>query len=255
MFPVYEITEEQAQAIIQIEEDYLHDIKAKEIKPAKLSETVSAFANAGGGDIHLGVDEGETRCWRGFSNPEEANDIVQALLQAHTLGNHILFEFLQCGNCDGYVLHITVRKVKEVVRSTKGEIFIRVNAGKIKVDTDDKLRQLELDKGITTFEDEFVDVDLSKIENSYSIIEFMINVVPTAEPLTYLNNQELVRKSQAKVVGVLLFCDEPAVYLAKRCSVKLMRYKTGDNEIGREFLDGTPLTIEGDAYKVIYSCG
>jgi ATP-dependent DNA helicase RecG len=31
-----------------------------------------------------------------------------------------------------------------------------------------------------------------------------------------------------------------------------MRYKTKDDDIGREFLDGTPLTVEGDAYNLIY---
>ena len=239
MYPVYEIDEEQAQKILHVEEDFLNDVKAKDIRPSKLTETVSAFANAGGGDIYIGIPESGSkkyRSWRGFSDVEEANDIIQTLFQAHPFGNHVLFEFLRCGDRDGYILHITVRKVKEIVRSTKEEIFVRLNAGKTKIDTDEKIRQLELDKGIVTFEDEFVNIDLSRIENSHSIINFLINVVPNAEPLTYLNNQELIRDSQAKVCGVLLFCDEPAIYLPKRCSVKLMRYKTREDDIGREFL-------------------
>lgn len=32
-----------------------------------------------------------------------------------------------------------------------------------------------------------------------------------------------------------------------------MRYRTKEDDIGREFLDGVPLTIEGDAYSLIYS--
>lgn len=255
MYRVYEIDEEQAQKILHVEENFLNDVKAKDIKPGKLSETVSAFANAGGGDIYIGIPESgskKRRSWKGFADVEEANDIVQTLFQAHPFGNHVLFEFLQCEGREGYVLHITVKKVKEIVRSTKEEIFVRLNAGKTKIDTDEKIRRLELDKGIVTFEDEFVDIDLSRIENSHSIINFLINVVPNAEPLTYLNNQELIRDGQAKVCGILLFCDEPAIYLPKRCSVKLMRYKTREDDIGREFLDGVPQTIEGDAYNVIY---
>ena len=49
MYPVYEITDDQADKIINLQEDFLNDVKGKDIKPAKLSETVSAFANAGGG--------------------------------------------------------------------------------------------------------------------------------------------------------------------------------------------------------------
>ncbi|MEZ0148116.1 MAG: ATP-binding protein [Candidatus Reddybacter sp.] len=256
MYSVYEIDEDQAKKIVNIEEGFLNDVKAKEIKPAKLSETVSAFANAGGGDIYIGISESgeeKKRSWIGFRDVEEANDIAQILLQSHPFGNHIIIEFLKCGGLLGYVLHITVKKVKEIVKSTKGEVFVRVNAGKIKLDTDDKIKRLELDKGLVTFEDEWVDVKADRVENSLSILNFLINVIPNAEPLTYLNNQELIQIGQCKVSGVLLFCDEPAVYLPKRCSVKIMRYRTKDDDIGREFLDGIPTTIEGDVYNLVYS--
>lgn len=256
MYPTYILDEEQAGKIIKIEENYLNDVKAKQIKPAKLSETVSAFSNAGGGDIYIGISEVGTdkqRAWEGFNDIEEANDLIHTLFQAHSFGNHLIFEFLSCNGLSGYVLHITVKKVKEIVRSTKQEVFVRVNAGKIKLDTDDKIKRLEFDKGIVTFEDELVNIKIDRIENSISVLNFLINIIPNAEPLTYLNNQELIYGSQCKVAGVLLFCDEPAIYLPKRCSVKIMRYRTKDDDIGREFLDGVPLTIEGDAYNVIYA--
>lgn len=256
MYPVYEIDREQAEKIITVEESFLNDVKAKEIKPAKLSETISAFANAGGGDVYLGISETgqeKIREWNGFEDVEAANDIIQTLFQAHPFGNHLLFEYFKCSDLEGLVLHITVRKVKEIVKSTKGDVFVRLNAGKAKISSDEQLKKLELDKGIVTFEDEWVNVNLEKIENSLSIINFMMNVVPSAEPLAYLNNKELIRDGQCKVCGVLLFCDEPAIYLPKRCSVKIMRYRTKDEDIGREFLDGVPLTIEGDSYNVIYS--
>lgn len=255
MYPVYKIDTDQAIKIINVEESFLNDVKAKEIKPAKLSETVSAFANAGGGDIYIGITENgssKTRSWVGFSDVEEANDITQILFQAHPFGNHLIFEFLECSDHLGYLLHITVKKVKEIVKSTKGEVFVRINAGKAKLDSKEKISRLELDKGIVTFEDEWVNINPQKVENSSSVINFLINVVPNAEPLTYLNNQELIKEGQCKVSGVLLFCDEPAIYLPKRCSVKIMRYRTKDDDIGREFLDGIPITIEGDIYNIIY---
>ncbi|WP_423813180.1 ATP-binding protein [Psychrobacter sp. 219-2-C] len=255
MYPVYEISREQAIKIINIEENFLNDVKAKEIKPAKLSETVSAFANAGGGDIYIGISEkgsSKIRSWMGFNDVEEANDITQVLFKSHPFGNHLIFEFLENRDYPGYVLHITVKKVKEIVKSSKNEIFVRINAGKSKLSSNQEIARLELDKGITTFEDEWVNINPERIENSISILNFLINVVPNAEPLTYLNNQELVKEEQCKVSGVLLFCDEPAIYLPKRCSIKIMRYRTKDEDIGREFLDGVPITIEGDLYNVIY---
>jgi ATP-dependent DNA helicase RecG len=32
-------------------------VKAIEIRPAKMTQTVSAFANAAGGELYIGVDE------------------------------------------------------------------------------------------------------------------------------------------------------------------------------------------------------
>lgn len=255
-YPVYSIDDTQAENIINIEESYLNDVKAIEIKPGKLSETVSAFANFIGGDIYLGIDEDrtkKTRTWRGYDTPEDANSIVQVLLGCHNLGNHLSFEYLECKSHPGYILHITVRKVKEIVKSSSGEIFLRANAGKIKIDTPEKIKRLEYDKGVATFENEWVECRLDRVENSESIISFMINVIPCGEPKRYLENQELIKDNHAKVSAILLFCDEPAVFLPKRSSIKIMRYKTKKDEISREFLSGDPLTIEGCLYNQIYA--
>nr|WP_283100996.1 ATP-binding protein [Pseudomonas sp. MWU13-2517] len=256
MYPIYEITPDQAAKLLTLREDFLNDVKAKEIKPSKLSETVSAFANAAGGDLYIGIAENKTnntKVWNGFFEPEEANDIPQVLLQAHPFGNHLLFEYLHCDGLPGLVLHITVKKVKELVRSSSKEIFIRINAGKQKIDSEDALKRLELDKGIITFENEWVEVSEGRINNSLSILNFLLNIIPSGEPKTYLENQELIKPNHAKVCGVLLFCDEPAIYLPKRSSIKIMRYRTKEDDIGREFLDGNPLTIEGDVYNLIFN--
>lgn len=255
MFPTYKIEQLKANRIIHLEESYLTELKSKKISPSKLSETVSSFANSAGGDIYIGIDEDtkkKTRAWNGFESLEEANDIFHTLNESHNLCNHVLFEFLYCDSFSGYVLHITVRKVKDIVKSSKSEIFIRLNASKLRLTTNAQIKKLELDKGIVTFEDEWINLDLRRVENSNSIIEFMLNIIPDAEPLTYLKNQELVTQDQVKVTGVLLFCDEPSIYLPKRCSVKLMRYKTKEDEPEREHLMGVPKTIEGDAYHLIY---
>lgn len=261
MYPVYEIDDEQADKIINVQENYLNDVKAIEIKPSKLSETISAFANSTGGDIYIGIDENNqnnTRTWRGFADPEDANDIIHTAFSSHAFGNHIKFEFLKSLKHPGLVLHASIRKVKEIVKSSAGDIFVRVNAGKQKIDSEEKLNRLKLDKGIITFEDEWIDVATRRLENSHAIINFLINVIPSGEPSTYLNNQELVRINQqgaleqARVCGVLLFCDEPPIYLPKRSSIKILRYRTKDEDIGREFLEGTPITIEGCTYNLIY---
>ncbi len=136
MYPTYEINAEQFENIFNVQENFLNDIKAKEIKPSKLSETVSAFANAAGGDIYVGISENKianTREWIGFDDEEAANDMTQVLFQAHPFGNHLKFEFLKCKGQQGLVLHIIVSKVKEIVRSSSNEIFVRKMQGSQKL--------------------------------------------------------------------------------------------------------------------------
>lgn len=87
--------------------------------------------------------------------------------------------------------------------------------------------------------------------NSEVIIEFMISIVPIAEPLPWLKKQLLVQNDKPTVAAVLLFSDEPQAALPKGSAIKIYRYKTTDSEGSRENLAFNPITIEGCVYKQI----
>lgn len=70
------------QLFTTVEEDHFNDFKAKEITGQKFSKSISAFANASGGDIYLGIrEENDTKIkhWEGFLNIEDANSFIQVL--------------------------------------------------------------------------------------------------------------------------------------------------------------------------------
>lgn len=52
------ITDEEAKIILGYEENHFRDLKAKEIAPGKLSQSISAFGNTAGGELYL--DENPT---------------------------------------------------------------------------------------------------------------------------------------------------------------------------------------------------
>jgi ATP-dependent DNA helicase RecG len=81
--PVNQLTDKQLLEVLSYTEGHFPDLKAKEIKPSKLTESVSAFANADGGELYIGIAENVTlpfpHKWDGFAEPEDANAHVQFL--------------------------------------------------------------------------------------------------------------------------------------------------------------------------------
>jgi len=252
-----EITSDQAMAILSIEEGHFHDIKAIDIKPAKLTESVSAFANTSGGEIYIGIDEREqdgvkSRSWRGFADVEEANAHLQVLEAMEPLGGHYVATFMNCPGFSGDLLHVEIPKSKDILKASDGHAYTRKGAQKLRVETPDALHRLRLDKGIVSFEDDVVNVALDSVTNSVAIINFMLGVIPTGDPETWLRKQLLIVNDRPTVAGVMLFHDEPQSALPKRTAIKIYRYKTRDDEGTREQLAEDPITIEGCAYNLIY---
>jgi predicted HTH transcriptional regulator len=53
------ISDEEADIILKYEEDHFRDVKGRVIAPAKLSRSISAFANTAGGELFIGIEERE----------------------------------------------------------------------------------------------------------------------------------------------------------------------------------------------------
>jgi ATP-dependent DNA helicase RecG len=251
------IDSRQRDLILATEEDHFHDVKAKEIKPAKLTESISAFANAGGGEIFIGVREdkiGPTkeRKWDGFSDTEAANPFLQALNTVAPLADFIITTFLECVGEPGLVLKIEILRNSSITKATDGVAYIRKGAQKLPVNTNEAFERLRLDKGISSYENYKVDAPLDSIENSAVTLGFLLGVVPTAEPETWLRKQQLIVGNSPTVAGVILFSEDPQAILPKRTAIKLFRYRANDEVFSRDQLVFDPLTIEGWAYKLIY---
>jgi len=73
---------------------------------------------------------------------------------------------------------------------------------------------------LNQFEDETVAVSLDTITNSKVIIDFMLKIVPSAEPEEWTASQFLVTDDKPTVAGLLLFSDEPQAALPKRSAIK-----------------------------------
>lgn len=252
---VLEITGVERDRLLGLEEGHFSELKAIQVSTKKLGQTVSAFANATGGELYIGIGETEilgvkTRSWYGFIDQEAANGHIQSLEALFPLGAEYSYEFLSCPGSRGIVLHISVQRTAQIARAHNKKVYIRRGAQNILVKGIEALRRLELDKGIVSYEKHPVNADMGVLTKSEKLAAFITNVVPMQTPIIFVRKQSLTRNNKPVVAGVLLFSEEPQALLPKS-GVKLFRYKTSGQPT-RDTLAGEPVTIEGTTYDIIF---
>lgn len=255
----FEISENQINQILQLHEGHFGDLKRKEIKPAKLTQTLAAFANADGGDIYVGIGEREIkketnlkeRFWCGFTTPEDGNGHLQTIQEFFAFEQYINISFLKSSSVHGFVLHIQVHKTKEILTASDGITYIRRGAQNIPVKSHEDLKKLEFDKGTVSYEQQVLNLPIEIITESQSIKNFITQIVPSSSPEAWSRKQLLIQSNKPTVAGILLFSDEPQAALPKQSGIKIYRYKTREKEGSRQTLAFTPKTIEGNIYNQI----
>lgn len=251
---VFYLSNDDLQKILEIEEGHFADVKRKEIKPSKLTRTLSAFANAEGGELFIGIAEVDgINEWAGFNDMEDANGHIQALEELFPLSSEFRYSFLCKENEKSYILKIEVDKTKAIKNASDDIPYLRRGAQNLPQNTDEKIQQLKRNKGITSFEDEIIATRKNHITDSYAIFEFMDEVIPHSEPEPWLIKQELIQNDKPTVAGLVVYADEPQIPLPKRCGLKIYRYATSNQEGTRDTLQGAPESIDGNIYNQVYT--
>ncbi len=251
------INDAQVDLIMNFAEGSFSEVKAIQISPGRLTQTISAFANTDGGELYIGIAERQLggnvrkRDWQGFVNVEAANGHLQAFEKLLPFGKDFQYEFLQCLSRQGLVLHVQVSRTPNVVPATDSVPYLRRGAQNLPQKTSEEIRRLEFAKGVASFETHPVPVSPDVIIDSPVTRDFMAYVVPQALPESWLRKQSLIIDDKPTVAGLLLFSEEPQAQLPKRSGIKIYRYETREAEGFRDVLTFVPKTIEGDIYSQI----
>jgi len=144
--------------IVNEDENKLFDRKSSKVKPTDIAPIISAFANADGGTVVIGIDE-KTRKIEGINGV--GNDAINNLLAAPKdvciPMPHYKEEFLRVINKKGQedrllLLHIDPSP-EQVIRTINNSTYLRL-ADRTKELKGDDLRNLEYSKNVRHFEDE-----------------------------------------------------------------------------------------------------
>jgi hypothetical protein len=188
------ISDGQSQLILEMEESHFLDLKSIDIAPSKLSRTISALSNASGGELYVGIDEviehdQKKRYWRGFSDTEAANAHLQVFDRLFPLGQYYSYLFLSSSVGPGLVLQVSVNKTREITKGSDSVAYIRRGAQNLPVTTPEAITRLRLDKGISSFEAETVDVSSETVTNSVPILQFLLtSFQPPSRMLGFKSN-------------------------------------------------------------------
>ena len=254
---VREVSKVDALALSAQPEGHFYDRKAHQIKGAKLQKIVCAFANADGGDVYVGIaddkDEADPKKrWAGASSMEEYNQLIQSTLEVSP-SPPIIMEFLKSPLSENYILHIQVDKSQSVHQTSGETVYERKGAQSLPIKDAQRIAALGFAKGASSYEDMQVDsADAEDVVDSNEIKVFLNEYSPKTDPLDLSINKSLIdRKTfKPKACGLLLFSNDPSGVIPKKCSVKIIRYETKEDDPERDHLAFTD-TIEGPLFPLI----
>ena len=150
------IGDSQRDKILNLDENHFADLKSKEVKPSKLTKTISGFSNAVGGEVFVGINEKveneiKIRKWEGFKDIEAGNGHIQIFEELFPLGESYEYNFLSHPLETGLVLQVLVKKNKDIIKASDGVVYKRRGAQNIPITDPVSLERLKLDKGISSF--------------------------------------------------------------------------------------------------------
>ncbi|MGM9753346.1 MAG: ATP-binding protein [Candidatus Cryptobacteroides sp.] len=140
------------------EEGQYYDVKSAQKKPSELADIVSAYANAEGGTVVIGISD-KTRRVEGVNaqGAEKINNFLNIPKDCCVPMPEYRHEMVDVTNDAGkpdrlILLHIKP-SIDRVIRTTKDEVFLRIGDKTRKL-TVEEIRQLEYEKGVAHYEEE-----------------------------------------------------------------------------------------------------
>lgn len=219
------------------------ECKSAQIKPSDTAQHISAFANAAGGTLVIGISD-KTRRVEGLSaqTDEKVNLFVSAPKDCcHPMPEYET-EFLSVTNVEGQPDQILLLHIKpstsQIIYTTNDSVYLRIG-DKSKEMKGDDLRNLEYIKGSRHWEDELNqyatidDLDQELLQD----YKMRIGAAHLSTEQVFRAQTLLVTKDGKQYLtnaAVILFAKQPKMFYP-HCRLRFLRYEGTQARPGRHF--------------------
>ena len=240
-------------------ENKYFDRKSAKIKPSELAHHISAFANADGGTLVIGISD-KTKVLEGINSfgEEKINEFINAPKTCCKPMPNFKEEFIDIVNEKGesdqlLLLHIE-ESVDQVIRTTNDSTWLRIGDRSRELLGDD-LRNLEYAKSARHYEDEInLDATIEDLDNGLLDKYFEIIGAGDLSIKQVLRARGFLKKKDGKEyltnAAVLLFAKNIYQFYPN-CRIRFLRYDGTFAQVGTKINIIRDMSIEQPLLKII----
>lgn len=236
-------------------EGQYYDRKSERLAPKDFAHHLSAFSNASGGLVAVGIeDNGDIT----GVTPEKENAFRQTAFDFLRIPPEYAVERVQAVDVKGNLCVILLFHIKsnanEIVTLKTGEAYLRVGDNSRKL-TSEQFIALEYSKGIKSYESRIVDDATIEDLDLDLIAEYARRLDPTVSSgLDILKGRGLIREREGKmlitVAAVLLFGKYPTQFLPS-ARVRFLRYEGTFAQVGAKINIVKEVNIEKPLHRLL----
>lgn len=234
-------------------EGQLLDRKRASIHPKDVAQHISAFANAEGGTLVIGIEDGGKITGFGHSKAKKIEEYVEAPFDYLSRMPRYVHKTIEMKNNDGKKDNILLFEIEpsyDAIISLKDDsVYLRVN-DKSKKLTHSQITNLEYDRGARRFEEELVEYSSIEDVDEDLVEEFKQLLGTNVSTEKLLKARGFIRNDKLTVAGLLLFSDNINVYYPS-ARIRFMRYEGRKEESGSRLNVIKDVTFENALPKAI----
>lgn len=236
-------------------EGQFFDRKSSRLAEKDFAHHLSAFANASGGTVAIGIENDGTIT--GITDDKE-NDFRKAAFDFLQIPPECNIEKVSCMLTSGIKGNILLFHIapsaNEIIKLKNGEAYLRVGDSSRKLSAE-QLVALEYSKGIKSYESRIIE-DASLDDLNQELIQQYIDILnpSVSSSLDVLKSRGLIKEKDGEykitVAAMLLFGKAPTQFLPG-ARVRFLRYEGIVAEVGSKFNLVKDITIEKPLHQLL----